>query len=464
MPDAPPEFLDDLCAAIGADHVRSAHHERLAYAYDATGEKHLPHAVAFPGSAADVAACVRVARRHGVPLVPRGAGTNLSGGTLPIHGGLVLHFTRMQGILEIDIPNRLCRVQPGAVNLSLTQALAPLGYHYAPDPSSQKASTIGGNIAENAGGPHCLKYGVTTGHVLAVQVCTAEGDLIWLGSDLEEHPGYDLAGLFCGSEGTMGVVTEAVVRILPLPQGYRTLLAIFDDLDACSQTVSAIIAARIIPAAMELMDRPTLEVCRASGFTVYPAHAQAALVVEVDGFEADLEAEAAEVAAICEEFGATVHLARAEAERIQLWQGRRSIGGALARMSPYTWVQDVTVPRNRLTEMIREVNRLAGVYSLQVATTAHAGDGNLHPAIPFDPHNADMATRVKQLDAAIVQACVRLGGSITGEHGVGIDKLPGMELSFTPAQLAYMQQVRRALDPEDRMNPGKNLPVRRGGF
>lgn len=464
MPAAPPEFLAELRAAVGADHVRAAPHELAAYAYDATGEKHLPHAVAYPATAAEVAACVRAARRHGIPLVPRGGGTNLSGGTLPIRGGLVLHFVRMQRILDIDVPNRRCRVQPGATNLSLSQALAPLGYYYAPDPSSQKVSTIGGNIAENAGGPHCLKYGVTTGHVLAIQVCTAEGELIWLGSPLEEHPGYDLPGLFCGSEATLGVVTEAVVRILPLPEGYRTALAIFTDLDACSRAVSAIIAARIIPAAMELMDRPSLRVSRESGFTVFPADAEAALVVEVDGVDADLDVEIEQIAAICREFGATVHMARDPATRAQLWAGRRSMGGSLARLSPYLWTQDVTVPRDRLAEMIRAVNALADQYGLAVATVAHAGDGNLHPAIPFDLHDPEMRSRVKALDAAIIQACVRLGGSITGEHGVGIDKLQGMELAFTPGQLDYMHRVRLALDPDSLMNPGKNLPMRRGGF
>lgn len=464
MPEAAPEFLADLRAAVGSEHVRSARHELLAYAYDATGEKYAPHAVAYPATAAEVAACVRAARQHGVPLVPRGGGTNLSGGTLPVHGGLVLHFVRMQRILDIDLPNRRCRVEPGATNLSLSQALAPLGYYYAPDPSSQKVSTIGGNIAENAGGPHCLKYGVTTGHVLAIQVCTAEGELIWLGSPLEEHPGLDLTGVFCGSEGTMGVVTEAVVRILPLPEGYRTALAIFADLDACSRTVSAIIAAKIIPAAMELMDRPSLKVCRDSGYTVFPEGAEAALVVEVDGIDADLDTEIEQIAAICREYGATVHMAKDAATRAQLWHGRRSMGGSLARLSPYMWTQDVTVPRNLLADMIREVNALAEKYGLQVATVAHAGDGNLHPAIPFDLHDEEMRARVKALDAEIINACIRLGGSITGEHGVGIDKLQGMELSFTPAQLGYMHTVRLTLDPTSMMNPGKNLPVRRGGF
>lgn len=461
----PPACRGALLSAVGPEHLRTRPFELRAYAYDATGEKHLPAAVVFPGSPEEVAACVRIARSHGLPVVARGAGTNLSGGTTPVAGGLVLNLSRLNRVLAIEPENGRAVVEPGVTNGALQAALKPYGYFFAPDPSSQRVATIGGNVAENADGPHCLKYGVTAGHVLALQVVTAEGDLLELGSPLAEDPGYDWPGLFCGSEGTLGIITRAAVRILPLPAATRTLLAVFADLEASSRAVAEIIAAQIIPAALELIDGATIDLARASGFGAYPEGAEAALVIDVDGDPADLSEESDRIVEILHATGAlSVRAARDEAEAAELWLGRRASYGAMARTSPFIWTQDVTVPRDRLPEMLRAIMAVGRELGLSLITVAHAGDGNLHPSIPFNPHDPRDVERVRQADAAIIDACLRLGGSITGEHGVGLDKLPGMLQMFSPAQLAFMRRVRQALDPEGFLNPGKLLPTPKGGF
>jgi glycolate oxidase len=453
-------FIAELQSAIGSEYVRTRLAELRAYAYDATGEKHLPDAVAMPGSAEEVVAVLQIARRHGVPVVARGAGTNLSGGTVPVQGGLVLNLLRMNRILKIDVAGRRAEVEPGVVNGQLNNVLRPMGFHYAPDPSSMKISTVGGNIAENSGGPHCLKYGVTSGHVLALQLATAEGAL----TELTEEDAYDLRGLVVGSEGTLGIVTRATVRITPLPRAARTLMAAFPDLDRSGQAVSAIIAAQIIPAALELMDRVNLELTTLAGFGNFPPGTEAALIIEVDGDPEDIGEEADRIATICRSLGATeVRSAADDAEREQIWLGRRNNYGYLARTSPFVWTQDVTVPRNLLPTMLREVLKIGEKYGLPINTVAHAGDGNLHPTIPFDPHDPVQKEKVRQADLEILAACVRLGGSISGEHGIGIDKLEGMNLMFTPAQMALMSRIRRVFDPSGLLNPGKLLPAPKGG-
>lgn len=454
-------LVADLQAVVGRDFVRTGLGERMAYAYDATGEKHLPDLVAFPGSAEEVAACLRLAGRHRVPVVARGAGTNLSGGTVPLLGGVVLNLLRMDRIRRVEMTGRRAEVEPGLPNGRLNQHLRPLGLHFAPDPSSMRVSTIGGNIAENAGGPHCLKYGVTTGHVLALQIATAEGELL----ELTEEDPFDLRGLVIGSEGTLGVVTRATVRLTPLPRAVRTMLAVYGDLYQSGRSVSGIIAAGMIPAALELMDRENLSLTRRAGFGAFPANAEAALIIEVDGDPEDLAEEVAAITAICRREGATeVRVADSEAERDAIWLGRRANYGVLAQTSPFVWTQDVTVPRHRLSEMLQEVTVIGRRIGLPICTVAHAGDGNLHPTIPFNPQDPAERERVRQADLAIVAACLRLGGSITGEHGVGFDKLPGMELMFTPEQQALMHRVRRAFDPTGLLNPGKLLPAPKGGF
>lgn len=454
-------LLEELQAIVGVDYVRARLGERMAYAYDATGEKHIPDAVVMPSTPQEVADCLRIAKKYSVPIVPRGAATNLSGGTVPVQGGLVLNMLRMNRIFSIDTEHRFAVVEPGLVNLALNEALRPYGFHYAPDPSSMKVSTIGGNIAENAGGPHCLKYGVTTGHLLSVQLATADGDLV----ELRDDDAFDLRALVCGAEGTLGVITQATVRIIPLPQAARTLLAVYDDIDRCCQTVSKIIAAQIIPAALELMDRGNLELTRASGYGAFPEGAEAALIIEVDGDPEDLAEESERIEAIVRASGAIeIRVAAGESERAAIWQGRRANYGVLARMSPYIWTQDVTVPRNLLPQMLREVYAIAKKHNVRILSVAHAGDGNLHPVIPFNPHDPDERERVRKADLEILSACVSLGGSISGEHGIGIDKLAGMRLMFTPEQLSFMTRIRQVFDPGNQMNPGKLIPTPKGGY
>lgn len=454
-------LAEDLKAVLGSKHVRTGLGERMAYAYDATGEKSIPELVVFPASVDEVAACLKLARRHRTPVVVRGAGTNLSGGTVPIRGGLVVNLLRMDRILSIDPLRRLAVVEPGISNHRLNQTLRPLGLQFAPDPSSMVVSTIGGNIAENAGGPHCLKYGVTSGHVTALQLVTAQGEVL----ELTDEDAFDLRGVVIGSEGTLGVVTRATLRLTPLPPAVRTMLAVYDSLQEAGRSVSEIIAAGIIPAALELMDRENLSLTRRAGFAAFPDQAEAALIVEVDGDPEDLEEEAAAIEAICRREGAVaVRKAASESEREEIWRGRRATFGVLAQSSPFVWTQDVTVPRHRLPEMLQEVQEIGRRFGLKIATVAHAGDGNLHPTIPFNPRNTMERERVRKADHAVVAACLRLGGSITGEHGVGLDKLPGMVQMFTASQLVLMARVRRAFDPEGLLNPGKLLPSPKGGF
>ncbi len=458
----------ELVSLLGHQWVRLNSRDLRSYAYDATGEKHPPDVVVFPSSTAEVAECVRLAGRHGLPVVPRGAGTNLSGGTTPLHGGMVINLVRMNRVLSVDPPARQAVVEAGATNLALQQALTPHGLFFAPDPSSMRVSTIGGNVAENAGGLHCAKYGVTTNHVLGLTVVVSDGEVVRLGGRAEDVPGLDLLALFTGSEGTLGILTEAVLRALPLPAATMTLLASFDDLTACGAAVAGLVAARVTPAALELIDRETISTVRASSAGAaggYPEDAEAVLVIDVDGAAEDLPIEMERVEEVLRAHRVRViRHARDEAEREALWSGRRSAWGSLARLSPSVWTTDVTVPRDRLVEMLERVMALGVEHNLRVATVAHAGDGNLHPTVPYDSRDPEERARVARLDAAIQSACVALGGSITGEHGVGSEKLAGMEIMYGPDQLDLMWCVRRALDPDGRMNPGKAVPAPKGGF
>lgn len=460
-----PQFTAAAEAIVGAHWVRQRQRDLLTYAYDATGEKHLPGIVVFPGSTAEVSALVKLARTHGVPVVARGAGTNLSGGTLPVGGGLVLALQRMNRLLSIDLVSRRAVVEPCITNIAVQDALAPHGFFYAPDPSSHRISTIGGNCQENAGGPHCVKYGVTTNHIRGVELVLADGTIVMLGGEAEDWPGYDLRGVTVGAEGTLGIVTKVVLNILPLPEGVKTILAVYPDLEACLRSVSEIIAARIVPAALELVDRGFIRVIQASMDAGYPLDAEAVLVIDVDGPPEGLAAQAERIANICRQGGAgRVELAATEAERDKLWQGRRAAYPSAARMNNFLWTMDITVPRNQLVEMMRAVLDICRRHGLAVYTAAHAGDGNLHPTIPFKPADPENRARVKAADREILQACVALGGSISGEHGIGVDKLEQMRLMYDEAALDLMRRIKRAFDPDDLMNPGKNLPVRIGGF
>ncbi len=446
---------------MGPEWVISDPDRLLVYESDAqTAHNVAPQAVVLPSDTAEVARVAGVLHRHGVPIVPRGSGTGLSGGALAIRGGVVVGTSRMNRILEVDPKNRRAVVQAGVLNTDLSKAAAPFGLHYAPDPSSQTACTIGGNVAENSGGPHCLKYGVTTRYITGLRVVLPNGDALWLGGQGREAPTFDLVGLFVGSEGCFGLATEVEVALVPVAESTRTLLAIFETLGDAGQAVTAIISAGLLPAALEIVDRNTIKAVEASIFAAgYPTDAGAALVVEFDGLEAGLEMEAEEAARCCETAGAReVRRAESGAERLALWKGRKKAFGAMGRLAPDLLVQDATVPRTRLPEVLARIAEIADRYQLQVANVFHAGDGNLHPNIVFDRRDAEETRRVEAASKEIMGVCVEAGGTITGEHGVGADKQKYMPLVFSPQELDMLRKVKWVFDPEGRCNPGKVVP------
>jgi glycolate oxidase subunit GlcD len=454
-----------LRAIVGDEAVRSHADELLVYECDGLPQhKHLPRAVVFPNSTEQVSEVLALLARERVPFTPRGAGTGLSGGALAMDQGVVIELARMRRILEIDTVNRLAVVQPGVVNLHVSRAVAHLGLHYVPDPSSQPTCTIGGNIAENAGGIHCLKYGTTTDHVLGLKVVLAGGAVVELGGSGRESAGYDLLGLFIGSEGTFGIATEATLRLTPIPPAVKTLLAEFAEVNDASHAVSAIIAAGVMPAALEMMDREIIRAVEASVFAAgLPPDAGAALLIELDGIEAGLDEEAEQVIAICMDHGARAcRTARDENERKKLWAARKGAFGAIGRISPDSMIQDAVVPRSRLPEVLDAAYRIAAKYQLRIANVFHAGDGNLHPLICFDSRFPEEVQRVKDAGRELMETCVRAGGSITGEHGVGLDKRELLPLIFSEKDMKTMLLVRAAFDPSGLMNPGKIIPVLRG--
>lgn len=456
-------LIRELQAAIGRPWVLHAPEDLIVYEYDATIERGLPEAVVLPADAAQVAAAVRVAHRHGVPVTARGAGTGLSGGAIPCRGGLVIVTSRLNRILEIDVENRMALVEPGVVNLDVSRAVAPYGLYYAPDPSSQKACTIGGNVAENAGGPHCLRYGTTTNHVLGLEIVTAEGEITWLGGGKADNHGYDLTGAVVGSEGTLAIVTKALLRLLPLPEATVTLLAIFDEVDDASQAVSAIIAAGILPAALEMMDKNVMEAVEPAVHAGYPPDAGAVLLIEVEGLREDTDDQSAQVQAICAELGAReVRVGISPEERERLWAGRKGALGALGRLAPSYYILDGVVPRTRLPAVLRGVYEACQRAGFRVANVFHAGDGNLHPNIMFDEREPGATERVLDLGAEIMRLCVEAGGSITGEHGVGYEKRDYMDWIFSPDDMEVMARLKSAFGAGDRFNPEKVFPTSRG--
>jgi len=454
------DLLAELAGIVGADNLFFSRRDRLAYEYDATAETSQPDLIVFPRDAHATAGVMRVARREGIPLLPRGAGTNLSGGTVPLRGGIVVCFTRMNRILGFDTGNERAVVEPGVVNLELQSALAPFGYLYAPDPSSQKVSTMGGNIGENAGGPHCLKYGITTNHVYGLQVVLPDGRVVETGGAAEDSPGYDLTGLMVGSEGTMGMVTSITVRLIRQPEAIRTMLAIFDDLDSCGDTVSDIIGQGIIPATLELMDRVTVGAIEDSGKAAgYPRDADGVLLIELDGMKEGQERQIQQISEICGSHGARkVRVAATEADRDRLWAGRRAAYSALVALNSGSSIHDTTVPRTRLTETLHRIREIGKRHGVLVSETAHAGDGNLHPLVVFNLADPDEVERVHRADHEIVELCVDMGGSPTGEHGIGREKLAYMSVVYAEADLDLMRLAKRAIDPEGLLNPGKLIP------
>jgi glycolate oxidase subunit GlcD len=454
-------LADRLAAIVGEKRVLFRPSELLTYSSDALPSYHKqPGLAVFPGTRDEVVAVVRELARSNVPYVPRGAGTGLSGGALA-EGAVLLGLNRLSRIISIDSENATAVVEPGVVNAALSRAAAPYGLHYAPDPSSQAACTIGGNVAENAGGPHCLKYGVTTNHILAITAILPSGEIVSLGSASGETNGYDMVGAFVGSEGCFGVALDITVRLTRNPEAIRTILADFMSIDAAARAVTSIVATGIIPAALEMIDQATIRAVEASIYAAgYPTDAAAALLIEVDGAVAGLERDVETIESICKTSGArTIRVARDDAERARLWQGRKKAFGAMGRISSHLVVQDAVVPRTKLPELLAEVQRIATEQRLRVANVFHAGDGNLHPNIAYDANDPDESARVHVAMNAIMRACVDAGGTITGEHGIGIDKLPYMDLIFSPESLAAMCSLRDVFDPERRSNPGKVVPM-----
>ena len=457
----PESLAAALVETCGRDGVVLERDRLLVYESDGlTAYRHTPGAVVLPRTAEEVRRSVTAIAEHGLPVVPRGAGTGLSGGAAALEGAVVVGTARMNRILEIDPENRRAVLQPGVVNVELSSAAAPYGLLYAPDPSSQTACTIGGNVAENSGGPHCLKWGVTSRWVTGVTVVLPDGSTARFGGAGRESSGYDLRGLFVGSEGCFGIAVEIEVGLLPLPEGVRTLLAIFDRIEDAGRAVSAVFGAGLLPAAMEIVDGPTIRAVENSVFAAgYPVDAQAALVVEFDGVEAGLDQDADQAAALCREAGAReVRRARDQAERTALWKGRKKAFGAMGRLAPDLLVQDATVPRTRLPEVLKGIGETAKRFDLLVANVFHAGDGNLHPNILFDRRDAGEMARVEAASTEIMRLCIDAGGTITGEHGVGLDKKRYMHLVCGPEELQAMWGARRAFDPDAVMNPGKVLP------
>jgi glycolate oxidase subunit GlcD len=462
-PTADPELVRALGSIVGPRWVRTRHSERRAYEADGLPTRaSIPLVAVLPGTRREVVEIVRLLHARGVPWVARGAGTGLSGGALAGPNTVLIPLTRLDRILEIDPARRRARIEPGVVNARLSEAAAPFGLLYPPDPSSQTACTLGGNVAENAGGPHCLKYGTTTNHVVALEVVLPDGTLARLGSPLGEPWGPDLVGLFVGSEGMFGIALEITVRLEPIPAMVRTLLADFPTIRLATEAVSAIVAAGIVPAALEMLDQACIRAVEASIYAAgYPTDAAAVLLVELDGAGSSVASEAALVDTILRTHRArSIRSAETPAERARLWQGRKKAFGAMGRIAPDLVVQDAVVPRSALPVILDTIGAIGREYQLTICNVFHAGDGNLHPNICYDRRDPELTRRVEAASRAIMEACVAAGGSITGEHGVGSDKIDYMPLIFDPVSLAAMCEVRRAFDPLGRANPNKVVPIK----
>src|SRR5437667_1240905 len=456
-----PPLIDRLRRAVGNENVLCAPSELLVYECDGfTIEKNKPDVVVFPTTTEQVVQVVKACNELDVPFLPRGAGTSLAGGCLPVGGGVVIALTRMKRILEVNTLDRYAVVEPGVVNLWLTNQVKGEGYHYAPDPSSQGACTLGGNVATNSGGPHTLKYGVTVNHVLGVELVLPDGRVVETGGPAEDNPGYDLTGVIVGSEGTFGIATKVWVRITRNPEAYRTLLGVFETVEDATNTISDIIGAGIIPGALEMLDQLILQAVEAAFHFGFPLDAGAVLIMEVDGLEAGLDADAERIAAIARKNKAReVRRANSEAERLLLWKSRKQAFGAVGRLAPSYCTQDGVVPRTKLPHILREIHRIGEKHQLRIANVFHAGDGNIHPILLFDERDADQVKRVLAASHEILDECLRCGGSVTGEHGIGVEKIDFMPKLFSPEDLGMMLRLRSAFNPENRCSPAKMLPT-----
>ncbi len=459
MPSSP--LIERLRTIVGPDALLTSPSELFVYECDAyTVEKNRPDVVVFPTSTEQIVRIVQVCNELDVPFLPRGSGTSLAGGCLAIGGGVVISLTRMKKILEVNYRDRYAVVEPGVVNLWLTNHIKGQGYHFAPDPSSQGACTIGGNAATNSGGPHTLKYGVTVNHVLGVELVLPDGRVVQTGGPAEDNPGYDLTGVIVGSEGTFGITTKICCRITRNPEAYRTLLGVFETVDDATNTISDIIGAGIIPGALEMLDSLILQAVEAAFHFGFPLDAGAVLIMEVDGLEAGLEAQAEQIAGIARKNNAReVRRANTEAERLLLWKSRKQAFGAVGRLAPSYCTQDGVVPRTKLPHMLRQIQRIGVQYDLRICNVFHAGDGNLHPIILFDERDPDQVKRVLAASHEILDECIRQGGSVTGEHGIGVEKLDFMPKLFSPEDLSMMVRLKEAFNPEGRCSPRKMLPT-----
>jgi glycolate oxidase len=459
----PSPLVRELTRLVGADAVLWRPEDLMLYEYDGLSLASQPHAVVLPSTTEHVAAIVKLAARENLPVVARGAGTGLSGGSVATEGGIVVATSRMKKIVEIDLENQRARVQPGVVNLDLSLAVSDYGYYFVPDPSSQKACTIGGNVAENAAGPHTLAYGVTTNHVLGLEVVLPDGEVIHTGAKFWDPPGYDLRGLLIGSEGTLGIVTEITVRLCRKPEAIATLLGIYDRAVDATRTVAAITARGITPSALEMMDGFTLRAVEEATHAGYPMDSAAVLLIEVEGLREAVEEQACQIEAVCRENQAReVRLAQTAEERELLWRGRKNAFGALGRISPSYFIQDGVIPRTRLPEMLEYIEQVARKYNVRIGNMFHAGDGNLHPLVMFDSRDTAQARRARQAAEEILERCVEMGGALTGEHGVGLEKRNLMPLTFSADDLEMMRRLKSVFDPKSRFNPGKLLPTGQG--
>jgi glycolate oxidase len=454
-------LIDRLRDIVGPKAILTSPSDLLVYECDGyTIAKNKPDVVVFPTSTEQVVRVVQLCNELDIPFLPRGAGTSLSGGCLPVGGGVMLALTRMKRILEVSTRDRYALVEAGVVNLWLSNHLKPLGYHYAPDPSSQGACTIGGNVATNSGGPHTLKYGVTVNHILGLEFVMPDGRVVLTGGPAEDQPGYDLTGVIVGSEGTFGIATKAWVRITRTPEAYRTLLGVFETVDDATNTISDIIGAGIIPGALEMLDQLILQAVEAAFHFGFPLDAGAVLIMEVDGLEAGLDADAERIAAIARKNKAReIRQANSEAERLLLWKSRKQAFGAVGRLAPSYCTQDGVVPRTRLPHILREIHRIGEKHRLRIANVFHAGDGNIHPILLFDERDPDQVKRVLQASHEILEECLRAGGSVTGEHGIGVEKIDFMPRLFSPEDLHMMLRLRAAFNPDNRCSPAKVLPT-----
>ena len=460
-----PDLLieDELREIVGRDGVISNPDELLVYECDAyTLERNRPNFVVLPRTTGQVVAVVKLCASHRIPIIPRGAGTSLSGAVLAVTGGVMIALTRMNRVLSVDLRNRRALVEAGCVNAWITNAVKSHRLLYAPDPSSQPACTIGGNVATNSGGPHTLKYGVTTNHVLGFELVLPDGEVVWLGAAPEggeEADGFDLRGVVIGSEGMFGIVTRVLVRLTRAPQACKTMLAVFETVDEASQTVSDIIAAGIVPAALEMMDQLITQAVEAAYHFGFPLDAGAVLIVELDGLVAGLARQADRVVEICRKNRARdVRIARTEQERLDLWKSRKRAFGAIGRLSPNYLTQDGVVPRSRLPDIMRFIRSCSEKYGLRIPNVFHAGDGNIHPLVLYDERDPDQIRRALAAGHDILEKCVELGGSVTGEHGIGVEKIDFMERQFSRDDLDAMRRLRRVFDPEERCNPHKMFP------